>query len=325
MLLHPVPQPVTESPPTAMTTDAAQLEPLIAAIVQQILAEATPSSATTTADDPPIRRGAIEREVAQVIEQTCARAPQPPFRPLPGLDRVVDASALSQLAKATPSRIGIGRAGLRYPTAVYLALRTDHGLAREAVAATASSAFVASLGAVELRSKALDLQTFLLQPDQGRQLDEASLQAVRNHGTRGVDVQLIIADGLSAWAAEKNPGLLQALQRELTVAGFSHGKPLFVHRARIAVADQIGVELGAKATIIALGERPGLGTGDSLSLYLAWNPKIGQDNAEKNCISNVRPAGHSVQAAAQQAAEILKKAQAIGQGGLAVNAPLRTW
>ncbi len=308
-----------------MANDAPQLEPLIAEIVRQVLAEAARQPASATPDDPPIRPGRVEREVATVLHDVFSRAPQPPFRPIPGLDRLADADGLRQLTKATPSRIGIGRAGLRYPTRTYLDLRTDHGLAREAVAAEPPAEFVRALGAIELRTQAADLQTFLLQPNLGRQLDDASLQVLRNQGSRGADVQIIVADGLSAWAAQKNPGLLAALQRALTGAGFSHGKPLWVHRARIAVADQIGVEMGAKATIIALGERPGLGTGDSLSLYLAWNPKVGQDNAEKNCISNVRPAGLGVEEAARQAADILKKAQAIGQGGLAVATPQRTW
>ncbi|MBM4342617.1 MAG: ethanolamine ammonia-lyase subunit EutC [Deltaproteobacteria bacterium] len=308
-----------------MATDAAHLEPLIAEIVRQVLAEAALAPAPAAPDDPPIRPGRVDRQVAEVLHEVFSRAPQPPFRPIPGLDRLADPAGLQALAKATPSRIGVGRAGLRYPTKTYLDLRTDHGLAREAVAAVPPAEFVRALGAVELRTKAADLDTFLLHPNLGRELDEASLQVLRNQGTRGADVQIILADGLSAWAAQKNPGLLAALQRALTAAGFSHGKPLWVHRARIAVADQIGVEMGAKATVIGLGERPGLGTGDSLSLYLAWNPKVGQDNAEKNCISNVRPAGLGVEEAARQAAEIFQKAQAIGQGGLAVSTPQRTW
>lgn len=307
-----------------MAAESADLEPLISAIVAQVAAQMRAPSSAAVADRP-IAGKSVDAVVLEAMHSVFARAPQPPFRPLPGLDRLADDAALPHLTKATPSRIGVGRAGLRYPTGTYLSLRTDHGLAREAVAATPNPNFVQSLGALELHTQANELQEFLLQPALARALDSASLQTLRNQGTAGVDVQIILADGLSAWAAEKNPGLLAALQRELSAAGFSHGKPLWVHRARIAVADQIGVELGAKATVIGLGERPGLGTGDSLSLYLAWNPKIGQDNAEKNCISNVRPAGLSVDGAAKQAAEILSKARQIGQGGLAVSAPRRTW
>jgi ethanolamine ammonia-lyase small subunit len=130
-------------------------------------------------------------------------------------------------------------------------------------------------------------------------------------------VQIILGDGLSAWAAEANgPALLPALQAELKAAGFSVGKPLFVRFARVGVQDHVGVLLGAKATLICLGERPGLGTGDSLSIYLAYGPRLDQDNAEKNCISNVRALGILPAAAAKEAAAILKRAFAAGRGGV---------
>jgi ethanolamine ammonia-lyase small subunit len=305
-----------------MAQDTPELHDIVAAVVRELLAQ---QSGAAVPDTSPRRPDPLEREVADAVRALWSAQPQSPLRPLPGLDRLAQADALPSLTRATPSRIGVGRAGLRYPTATYLALRADHGTAKDAVASEVAASFVQQLGAIELRSRATDLQGFLLQPDLGRALDDASLQRLRSEGTRGVDVQIIVADGLSAWAAERNPSILPALQREIGAAGFSVGRPIWVHRARIAVADQIGVELGAKATVMALGERPGLGSGDSMSLYIAWNPKIGQDNAEKNCISNVRPAGLSCDEAAKQAAQILSKARELGQGGLAVATPRRTW
>ncbi len=291
------------------------------------------------AADTPMNAQELETLVASVVRQILneqrrdpqeapphSRAPRSQHRPLPGLDRLAFPERVAHLTQSTPARIGIGRAGLRYPTATYLTLRADHAFAKDAVVSEPSKEFLASLGAIELRTQAQDLDTFLLYPDNGRVLDEASLARLRNEGTRGVDVQIILADGLSAWAAEINKGLLPELQRALSAGNFSHGKPIWVNRARIAVADQIGVELAAKATLICLGERPGLGTGDSLSIYLAWGPKLHQDNAEKNCISNIRPSGFSVQNAAAQAVDILSKAREIGAGGLAIGrVPTRTW
>lgn len=279
-------------------------------------------------DEPLPRPGARPKARGGATqEQAAASAPtsSPPASALPGLARVVAPEQVAPLMQTTPARIGVGRSGLRYPTDVYLTLRADHAMAKDAVASRPDPGFVTKLGAVELQTEAKELETFLLEPEKGRRLDTASLNKLRTEASRGADVQVIVADGLSGWAAERNPGLLQALIQHITAAGFSVGKPLFVHRARIAVADQIGVELGAKATVIALGERPGLGTGDSMSLYIAWGPKIGQDNADKNCISNVRPAGFDVQKAAAQCADILQRARALGQGGLAIQAPTRTW
>lgn len=317
--------------------NARELEQIIAAVVREMLAvqPAPPAQveppksanrlATLSRDDRAPRRGStLWRErltTPESAEKLFKTEPNPQRSALPGLRRLANAAGLEPIVASTPARLGIGRAGLRYPTSVYLTLRGDHAVAKDAVVSTPTPEFLSRLGLIELRTKAADLETFLLQPDQGRVLDDASLGKLKSEGSRGVDVQIILADGLSAWATERNAGLLPELQKVLAAEGFSTGKPLWVHRGRIAVADQIGVELAAKATLICLGERPGLGTGDSLSIYLAWNPKKDQDNAEKNCISNVRPAGFSVQDAARQAVEILKKAREIGQGGLALGRP----
>lgn len=304
------------------------LERIIAEVVREMLAQeapAPPAGRRALREDRPPQRGSTawrDRQAAPEVAQELHRSePVPEHSTLPGVRRLANADGLQALVEATPARLGIGRAGLRYPTDIYLTLRGDHAVAKDAVVSTPQPGFVQSLGAIELRSQAADLETFLLQPDHGRVLDDASLQTLRAQGTKGADVQIIFADGLSAWAAERNAALLPALQKAIGALGLSIGRPIWVHRARIAVADQIGVELAAKATLICLGERPGLGTGDSLSIYLAWNPKLDQDNSEKNCISNVRPAGFSVDEAARQAADILKRSRDLGQGGLALGRP----
>jgi ethanolamine ammonia-lyase small subunit len=158
----------------------------------------------------------------------------------------------------------------------------------------------------------------LLYPARGRRLDEPSLSALSKGATQGCDVQLIVGDGLSAWAAERNaPELLPLMQQQLQGAGFSVGRPLYVRFSRVGVQDQIGILTKARATVIMLGERPGLGTGDSLSIYLAYGPKLDQDNAEKNCISNVRALGIKPAEAARESCEILRRAFAAGRGGVA--------
>ena len=110
----------------------------------------------------------------------------------------------------------------------------------------------------------------------------------------GVKAKLIAGDGLAATALKLNgPPLMKALRTALEATGFSVGKPLFVKFARIGVQDEIGVITKAKSTLIVVGERPGLGTGDSLSIYTAFAPRLGQDNSEKDCISNVRDSSES--------------------------------
>lgn len=332
-----MPQRAMSSPlselPLAQPNDE-ELQRIVAEVVRQTLQQGDVLPAATRRrsreDDPP-RKGqsawrARQNQQNPTDNATLPTQPPVPHSELPGLRRVANPDGLQTIADATPARLVSGRAGLRYPTHTYLTLRADHAVAKDAVVSEPTKEFLQKLAAIELRTQAADLQTFLLLPDHGRVLDDASLLKLKNKGSRNVDIQLIFADGLSAWAADRNAALLPELQQALSQAGFSHGKPIWVHRARIAVADQIGVELGAKATVICLGERPGLGTGDSLSIYIAWNPAISQDNSEKNCISNVRPAGFSVQAAAAQCADILRRAREINAGGLAIGkTPTRTW
>ncbi len=241
-----------------------------------------------------------------------AKAPLPRW-----LGSAHDPHALDRYVSATPSRIAMGRVGTRYLTSVYLNMRADHAIAKDAVYSEIAADFPKQLGCVDLRSCSESREDYLLYPNKGRRLHADSVAVLEREGTRGCDVQVIVGDGLSAWAAERNvPALLPELQGLLEAAGFRVGKPVFVRLARVGVQDHVGVVLGAKATVIFVGERPGLGTGDSLSVYIAYGPKLDQDNAEKNCISNVRPMGIQTHEAAQHTVEILEKAFASGRGGL---------
>lgn len=281
--------------------------------------------------DPKALRELVAQVVAEVVKEveaesapspgrtpTKEEAPQwsrgPKHRPLPPprQPEVVEA-----MKATTPSRIITGRTGTRYLTESYLGLRADHAIAIDAVESELDEAWGQAQGWLPLRTRAKDHQEFLLHPDQGRRLDDASRVKCEKEADRGVDVQLIAGDGLSAVALKQNgPPLVAALQRQLGAASFRVGRPLFVKFARIGVQDEIGVLTQAKSTIIMVGERPGLGTGDSLSIYTAFKPSLGQDNAEKDCISNVRSVGFVPERAAQRCTELMQRTFAAGGGGL---------
>ena len=234
-----------------------------------------------------------------------------------GLERPRNPAFFRRIVESTPTRIGTGRTGTRYRTETYLELRADHAIAKDAVYAEVPDGVARELGCVEVRSRCPDREHYLLHPNDGRRLDDESRETLRTQGTSGADVQVIVADGLAAPALLHNgPELLPALVAALRSRGLSVGTPILAHMARVGLQDDIGVLLGARATAICLGERPGLGTGDSMSIYIAVAPKLDQDNAEKNCLSNIRPKGLLPAVAAEQAAELIARGVALGKGGL---------
>ncbi len=236
-----------------------------------------------------------------------------------------DGKELERIVGATPARIVQGRTGTRYLTRVYVGIRAEHAIALDAVQSEVDEAFPKALGCLPLRTRATDKEDFLLFPDHGRRLDDASRQLLERDGSKNVDVQVIAADGLAAWAIlEQGAELVPALTHALKGVGLTVGKPLFVRYARIGVQDEIGVVTHARSTVILVGERPGLGTGDSLSIYTAFQPRLNQDNSEKNCISNIRPLGLPALTAAAECATLMRRTFDAGGGGLHLIRPSRT-
>jgi ethanolamine ammonia-lyase small subunit len=277
----------------------------IEAVIREVLAELGLSSAAAPPAGP-CDGGALGPECQPLCRPRVA-ASAPPFSP----------RELSAIQAATPARVAQGRAGTRYTTARYINLRAEHANALDAVQSTVPDDFPGALGCVALQSRCADHEEFLRYPDHGRRLDDASRARLVAEGTHGADVQVIAGDGLSAWALLANgPVLLPALLGELRAAGFSVGRPVFVRYARVGVQDEIGVLLAARATAILVGERPGLGTGDSLSIYTAYGPRLNQDNAEKDCLSNIRPLGLPVAEAAPECARLLRRTFTAGGGGV---------
>jgi ethanolamine ammonia-lyase small subunit len=245
----------------------------------------------------------------------CTAAPRPPH----GIDRPVYPDVLPKLLASTPSLIAVGRAGARFRTDLYLRLREGHADARDAVHSELPAAWAKEHDCLALQTRCVERGEYLLHPNLGRRLDDPSRGALESLAGTHPDVQIVVGDGLSPNAIAVNgAATLEALTAALGSAGMRCGRPVFVRFARIGVADEIGVVTGARATVMLVGERPGLGSGDSLSLYLAINPRLDPDNAETNCISNVRPLGTHPREAAGLAAQILQRGFAAGVGGVAL-------
>lgn len=288
-----------------MKLDESTLESIVEAVVRQLAQEA---AAASVAAGPAAPCGGTRGHA-------CTAEP----RPVHGVERPVFEAVLPRLVALTPSQVAMGRAGNRLRTDDYLRAREGHADARDAVHGEVPDDWAAQNDLLALRTRCADRRQYLLLPNEGRRLDDVSRAAVEAHAGTAPDVQVIVGDGLSPNAIVQNgAATLAALRAAFAGAGWRTGVGFYVKYARIAVADEVGVLTRARATVILVGERPGLGTGDSLSVYIAVNPKLSQDNSEKNCISNVRPIGITAAEAARDSVAILKRAFISGRGGVAL-------
>jgi len=264
--------------------------------------------------------------IAELRRRLGADDPLPPAPPVPEIPpppaRVFplehQRSPLAAKAAAhTTALLGIGHVGTRYATDVVLQFQAELAVAHAAVAAELPEEWAEEHGLLSLRSRVRDHREFLLRPDLGRRLDEESLARLRSQAERDVDVQLIVADGLSAVAcAGSGEELLVHLQRECETRGLRVGSPVCAKFARVWLEDEIGQEVRARVAVIILGERPGLGTGDGLSAYLVYEPRIGKTDGDRNMMSNIHPRGTPPEQAARRLALLIDAMLKQGTSGV---------
>lgn len=223
-----------------------------------------------------------------------------------------------QLRQLTPARIALGRAGTSLPTAAQLDFQFAHAQARDAVhlpfdhAELREELHSMGLETLLLHSAAVDRHTYLQRPDLGRRLDPASAEQLDDYAReRGQahDLAIVIADGLSALAVRRHSlPFLQRLLDQVRAEGWRLAPLCLVQQGRVAVADEVGERLGAKMSVILIGERPGLSSPDSLGLYFTYAPRVGLTDAYRNCISNVRLEGLSYGMAAFRLMYLMREA-----------------
>ena len=258
--------------------------------------------------------------------------------PSSSIPALVTPTPWEALKQFTDARIALGRAGVSLPTAAHLAFQLAHAQARDAVHLPLDSGGITralqdlGLAVLPLHSQATDRTTYLQRPDLGRRLDTRSLQVLAQWqkpaggGSEGAtitpgnptqtpayDLALVLVDGLSARAIHDNAvalvgqlldGLKADAQPPWRIAPLT-----VVEQGRVAIGDEVAEQLHAKLVVVLIGERPGLSSPDSMGLYITWAPKIGTLDAARNCISNVRPAGLSVDMAAKTLHHLLTQAR----------------
>lgn len=269
-------------------------EKLIARIVEEVIARLEAGEAA----------GSGETGACEACRDITAKA----CRDITMLDHPQDAEALARMKKKTTARIGVGRAGPRLNTRTMLTLRADHAKARDAVFLDVPGELIEKLGLFTVQTKCAEKNQFLTRPDLGRQLSEEGARAVKERCAPNPDVQVFLADGLSSTAVEANAEtILGLLLDALKDRGLTVGTPFFVRFGRVAVEDQVAELVGAKVVCVLIGERPGLGSAESMSAYIAYNARVGMPEARRTVVSNIHKDGISAVEAGAYLTEVICK------------------
>jgi ethanolamine ammonia-lyase small subunit len=233
-----------------------------------------------------------------------------------------DSTAIA-LRRYTMARVGLTRAGNSVSTLDLLDFQLAHARARDAVhhpfdpQAVAAEIEACNLQAIGVSSAARNRQEYLRRPDLGRRLSEASIQNLRQY-TGPFDLVFIVADGLSPRAVQTQATRLihnvaQHLDRAWRIAPV-----VIATQGRVALSDEIGLLLNASLAVMLIGERPGLSSFDSMGIYLTWSPRPGRTDADRNCISNIRPEGLAIGAASELLLLLMREARARRLSGVAL-------
>jgi ethanolamine ammonia-lyase small subunit len=233
----------------------------------------------------------------------------------------LDPDGWDELRKLTTARIGLPRSGAALATGPLLDFRLAHARARDAVHETLDEARLnADLGGLCLpvltvASAAGDRQNYLMRPDLGRRLAPEAADGLVPHAGH-YDLVFVIADGLSPRAVQLHAPPLLAATLPFLVKDWRVAPLVIVRRGRVAIGDAIAGLLGTKCVAVLIGERPGLSAPDSMGAYLTWQPHPATTDADRNCISNIRPDGIAPAAAAQKVAQLLRAMRAARMSGV---------
>ncbi|SHK09626.1 ethanolamine ammonia-lyase subunit EutC [Paramaledivibacter caminithermalis] len=212
------------------------------------------------------------------------------------------------LKETTPARVGIWRAGPRYKTETLLRFRADHAVAQDAVFTYVSEEFLKEMNLFSVSTMCKDKDEYLTRPDLGRKFDEETKKLIQEKCQKKPKVQIYISDGLSSTAIEANAkDTYSSIIQGLKGYGIDVGTPFFVKHGRVPAMDAISEMLESEVTVVLIGERPGLATGESMSCYMAYNAKVGMPESNRTVVSNIHQGGTPAVEAGAHIADVIKK------------------
>ncbi len=209
-----------------------------------------------------------------------------------GVKNPANPSGLENLAASTSARLAVGRAGPRPPTRAVLLFGADHAVTQDAIFGDVPTALLDKLGFFTVQTKVTSQGEFLLRPDLGRMLSDEAKALVAERCVKKPQVQIVVGDGLSAAAVTNNlPQIYPVIEQGLRVAGLSVGTPFFVRYCRVGAMNDINDIVQADVVALLIGERPGLGVADALSVYSGWRPTAGKTDTHRDVICMITENG----------------------------------
>ena len=280
----------------------AELTALVAEILGQMEPQVKASDYKSTRpgpekDYPPAHPGEFVPDVTQID-----------LRKLYLTEAAANGTAFAKMKEKTPARIGMGRCGARYKTLTMLRFRADHAAAQDAVFSEVDTDFSKKYDLLPTKTFCDSKDEYLTRPDLGRCFDEQNSKAIKGMIDTPPVVQIVVGDGLSSAAIEANAmDCLYALKDGLKARNIPTGKDIFVKYCRVGAGDAIGDITGCQLVCVLVGERPGLVTDKSMSIYITYKPHTGVSESSRTVISNIHAQGTPAVEAGAYAAELIEK------------------
>ena len=219
-----------------------------------------------------------------------------------------DEEKFRKMKEKTPARLGSGKAGARYKTLTMLRFRADHAAAQDAVFSQVPEDFGEKNGLVSVVTRCRDKDEYLTRPDLGRCFDEENQKKIKAAAPSAPRVQIVVGDGLSSAAITANAmDCMKTIQDGLKIKGIDCGKPIFVRYCRVGAGDAVGDVTGCELVCVLVGERPGLVTDKSMSVYLTYKPHTGVSESSRTVVSNIHAQGTPAVEAGAHVAELIEK------------------
>ena len=223
-------------------------------------------------------------------------------------DDPADKDRFAKMKQRTPARLGSGKAGPRYKTLTMLRFRADHAAAQDAVFSEVDENFAKQHDLLPTKTRCNSKEEYLTRPDLGRCFDEHNAKTIKGVIDTPPKVQIVIGDGLSSAACQANAmDCYHAMADGLKARNIPVGKPIFVKYCRVGAGDAIGDITGCELVAVLVGERPGLVTDKSMSIYITYRPHTGVSESSRSVISNIHAQGTPAVEAGAYAAELVEK------------------